>query len=152
MTAPPPVSTIAETIQLVLGPVFLLAGIGAILNVLASRLARVVDRSRALERLHPDSTGPEHTRHVWELRILDRRIALANAAIFLIVASAIAVCVLVAALFIAQLVDLRIGNAVAILFVLAMALLVLALLLFLGEVSLARTSIQVRRELLERDR
>lgn len=152
MTTAPAVSAIAQTIQLVLGPVFLLAGIGAILNVLASRLARVVDRARVLERLHPDSEGPEHVRHVWELRLLDRRIVMANAAIFLIVASAIAVCVLVALLFVAQLFDFRIGNAVAIVFVLAMVLLVLALILFLIEISLANKSIMVRRELLERDR
>ncbi len=46
---PLPVSTIAHLIQLAIAPVFLLAGIGAILNVLAQRLARVVDRARTLE-------------------------------------------------------------------------------------------------------
>ncbi|HEX8580161.1 MAG TPA: DUF2721 domain-containing protein, partial [Allosphingosinicella sp.] len=45
-----PVSTIGHLIQLAIAPVFLLAGIGAILNVLAQRLARVVDRARALEK------------------------------------------------------------------------------------------------------
>jgi hypothetical protein len=42
MTAAIPVSTIAHLIQLSIAPVFLLAGVGAILNVLANRLARVV--------------------------------------------------------------------------------------------------------------
>src|SRR3546814_12542064 len=49
----PAVTTIAQTIQLSLSPVFMLAGIGAILNVLVARLARVVDRARALEMLQP---------------------------------------------------------------------------------------------------
>ncbi len=44
------VSTIAHLIQLAIAPVFLLAGIAGLLNVLASRLARVVDRGRSLER------------------------------------------------------------------------------------------------------
>ena len=39
---------IARTIQLAIAPVFLLAGIGAFLNVIAGRLNRVVDRSRFL--------------------------------------------------------------------------------------------------------
>ncbi|MDP8994057.1 MAG: DUF2721 domain-containing protein, partial [Pseudomonadota bacterium] len=44
-----PVTAVANLIQLAIAPVFLLAGVGAILNVLAQRLARVVDRARALE-------------------------------------------------------------------------------------------------------
>ena len=143
------ISTIAQTIQLAVGPVFLLAGIGAFLNVMAGRLGRVVDRARMLERLHPDSTGKEHDRHVWELRVLDRRITIINASIFVIVSSAIAVCVLVAMLFVAELVHLEIGKSVAIVFVLAMALLVLALGLFLVEVQMASTTVRIRDELLE---
>jgi hypothetical protein len=44
-----PVSAIAHLISLAIAPVFLLAGIGSILNVLAGRLARSVDRWRRLE-------------------------------------------------------------------------------------------------------
>jgi drug/metabolite transporter (DMT)-like permease len=150
MLATTAVSTIAQTIQLSVAPVFLLAGIGAILNVMAGRLGRVVDRARMLEQLHPKSTGPEHDRHVWELRLLDRRIAVINAAIFVIVMSAIAVCLLVALLFVAELTHLEIGNAVAIVFVLSMALLILSLALFLFEIRLALRSIRIREELLER--
>jgi hypothetical protein len=43
------VNTVAEIVRLALAPVFLLSGIGAFLNVLASRLARIVDRSREIE-------------------------------------------------------------------------------------------------------
>jgi len=152
MNALPAVSTIAQTIQLAIAPVFLLAGIGAILNVMASRLARVVDRARVIEALHPRSVGPEHERHVWELRLLDRRIALINAAIFVIVASAIAVCLLVALLFVAELAHLKLGNMVAITFILAMALLILSLLLFLNEIRVALRGVRIRDELLELDR
>jgi len=38
------ITTLAHVIQLAVGPVFLLSGIGAILAVLTNRLARVVDR------------------------------------------------------------------------------------------------------------
>src|SRR5688572_9203537 len=59
----PYLSTVADTIQSAIAPVFLLAGIGAILNVMVGRLARIVDRARDLELLHPRSTGTEHDRH-----------------------------------------------------------------------------------------
>lgn len=148
----PAISSIAQTIQLAIAPVFLLAGIGAFLNVLTGRLARVVDRSRELARLHGESSGPEHDRHVWELRIVDRRIVLVNAAIALNVASAIAICLLVALLFITQLVGLPFRTAVAVAFIAAMLLLITGLILLLIEVNLAIRALRVRKELLERPR
>lgn len=145
----PEVSTIAQTIQLSLSPIFMLAGIGALLNVLAGRLSRVVDRTRALEKLHPSSTGPEHDRHVWELRLLDRRITIINLALFLAVASAVLTCLVVALLFIGSLTDLHIGPTVAVTFILAMAMLIVSLASFMIEVRISLRAIHVRRELLE---
>ena len=146
----PAISSIAQTIQLAIAPVFLLAGIGAILNVLAGRLARVVDRSRVLEQLHGESSGDEHRRYVIELRIVDRRMRLANAAIALMVSSAIIVCLLVALLFVTQLIGFPFREAVAIAFVLSMALLIAGLVLFLIEINVALSGLRVREELLER--
>jgi hypothetical protein len=147
----PAVSSIAQTIQLAIAPVFLLAGIGAILNVLAGRLSRIVDRARWLEERHAGSTGVAHERIVWELRILDRRMDYANIAIWLCVSSAIAVCILVALLFITQLAHLAFRQAVAGAFILAMLLLISGLITFLLEIRIARTSFRIREELLERD-
>lgn len=144
------VSTIAQTIQLSLAPVFMLTGIGALLNVLAGRMARVVDRARNLEALHPRSTGHEHDRHVWELRLLDRRITIINAALFLAVSSAVMICTVVALLFIAELGDFRIGSTVAVAFIVAMALLIAALVCFTVEVRISLRAIHIRAELLER--
>ena len=50
MQAETGVTAIAHVIQLSVAPVFLLSGIGAMLGVMASRLARIVDRARVLER------------------------------------------------------------------------------------------------------
>lgn len=143
------VSTIAQTIQLSLSPVFMLAGIAGLLNVLAGRLSRVVDRSRALEALHPRSTGVEHDRHVWELRLLDRRISIINAGLFLAVSSAVMTCLVVALLFVAGLAHLEIGTEVALCFILAMALLIAALVAFMVEVRMSLRAVQIRAELLE---
>lgn len=152
MSAVPAVIDIARTIQLAVAPVFLLAGIGGFMNVIAGRLNRVVDRARVLERLHPDSSGAEHDRHVWELRLLDRRITLASNAMFLCVASAVTVCVVVTLLFVAELASLNYGSSVAILFVLAMSLLAVGLALFLVETRVAVRGIRIREELLEQER
>lgn len=152
ITDVPAVSDIAHTIQQAVAPVFLLAGIGGFINVIAGRLNRVVDRSRLLETLHPGSSGAEHERHVWELRLLDRRITLASNAIFLCVASALAVCVVVTLLFVAELANLKYAVSVSLLFMLAMMLLAAGLVLFLIETRIAVSGIRVREHLLERER
>lgn len=149
MESSPFLSAVAATIQVAIAPVFLLAGIGGILNVMVGRLARIVDRARQLEKLHPSSTGPEHDRHVWELRLIDRRISVINWAIFLCVASALSICLVVALLFISQMVDLHIGYVVAGAFITSMVLLMAGLIYFLIEVRMSLRAIHVRKELIE---
>lgn len=143
------VSSVAQTIQLSLSPIFMLAGIGALLNVLAGRLSRVVDRSRALETGLPGSTGSDRARFVWELRLLDRRITIINLALFLAVTSAVLTCVVVALLFIGSLTGLHMGAAVAVTFILAMAALIVALVSFMIEVRVSLRAIHVRADLLK---
>ena len=145
-------SSLSKTIQLALTPVFLLAGIGTFINMMVGRLARIVDRARSIEAEFTPSDHPAHKRQVAELRLIDRRISLVNNAIFLCVASAIAVCILTAGLFLARLMDLGYARTMAIIFIVAMVLLTLGLVLFLVEVRVAVAAIRVRDELLERRR
>lgn len=147
----PYLSTVSATIQAAIAPVFLLAGIGAFLNVMVGRLARIVDRARQIEQLHPRSTGPEHDRHVWELRLISRRISVINNAIFLCVTSALAICAVVALLFVSRLANLHVGALVAIAFILSMGLLMAGLIYFLVEVRMSRSAVNIREELLELD-
>ncbi|MEI9926487.1 MAG: DUF2721 domain-containing protein [Sphingomonas sp.] len=147
----PYLSTVSATIQAAIAPVFLLAGIGAILNVMVGRLARIVDRARQVEQLHPRSTGPEHERHVWELRLIDKRISVINSAIFLCVSSALAICTVVAMLFVSRLINLHLGGVIAGVFIVSMVLLMAGLVYFLIEVRLSLGAIHVREELLELD-
>jgi hypothetical protein len=144
----PSVSTIADAIQASLSPVFMLAGIGALLNVLAGRLSRVVDRARVLETVVPDAGLVERQRHVWELRLLNRRISVINLGLFLAVSSAVMTCLVVAMLFIGVLLKFHIGQFVAAGFILAMGLLIASLISFTVEVRISIAAIRVRDELL----
>ena len=86
------IGAIAQTIQLSVTPVFLLVATGSLLNVFTGRLARVVDRSRALMDRWANSEGPEHERIVAELRVVDRRINVINNSIGAAVACGDASC------------------------------------------------------------
>ncbi len=148
---PTAVTDIAHAIQLAVAPVFLLAGIAGFLNVLAGRLARVVDRSRKVADVFTPVGHPDHEQQVWELRVLDRRIGHINRAIFLCTASAVAICLVVAGLFTSALIGVNAGRVMGFAFVLAMGLLVLGLGFFLLEGRLATVSLRVSVELLERE-
>jgi hypothetical protein len=139
---------IAHLIQLAVAPVFLLAGIGSILNVLAQRLARVVDRARAIEAEFETLQGKARERAVGDLKVLDLRMRTVNAAITFCTASALFVCVVVAILFVADLTDFAFARPIAWLFIIAMLLLIVGLLFFLREIRVATRSVRVRPELL----
>ena len=44
------ISDLAQVIQIVVAPVFMLTGIAGFLNVMSGRLGRIVDRARIIER------------------------------------------------------------------------------------------------------
>ena len=143
-----PPETIAHTIGLAVAPAFLLSALGLLLNLFATRLARVVDRARWIEEKFADLP---RALAVPELRLLDRRMRIVNGAIWLATGSAIAVCLVTGGLFVAGLIGTGFERTVAGLFILAMALLVGALALFLIEIRLASHAIRIRNELLERE-
>ena len=151
MQIAPAATDIAHTIQLAVAPVFLLAGIGQFLNVLASRLVRVVDRARALEEVIGSLAGAERARVVEEFRLLDGRMRVANASVIVCTASAVAVCLTVAGLFIGELAGISFVRITAGLFIISMALLILGLLLFVAEVRIAIRVTSIRVELLEHE-
>lgn len=143
---------IAQTIQLALAPVFVLVAIGNIMNLLSSRLGRVVDRSRDLQERHVATEGPEHDMVVSEIRLLDRRITLITRAILLLVSSGLAIGTTVAVLFLEELAGLELQRLAAGTFMVAIVLMMWALLLFLSETRIAAEQLKVPRDYLELER
>jgi len=146
------IETVARVIQLAVAPVFLLAGIAGLLGVLSTRLARIVDRARVIERRIPQAKRDEQrTLLRRETTVLWRRIGLINWAIRLCIGGALAVCLVIMALFVGALVAINIAVAVAVLFVVAMMLLVAGLLFLLSEVRLSTRQMREGMEVLLED-
>ena len=143
---------VAQTIQLALAPVFVLVAIGNIMNILATRLGRVVDRSRALQELHGTTSGPEHDRVVREIRTVDRRIAMISRAIFSLVLSGLTIGLCVALLFLEELLDVNLQQVAAATFIVAIGLLMFALTLFLRETRHATAVLRIPETYLEKER
>ena len=140
---------VALVIQAAVAPVFLLAGIGAFLNVCVGRLARIIDRARALEPRLLASRREEHDRIREELYLLDRRIRVVNAAVFLSVSAAVLICLVVVLLFATRLTGIEFGTPIALLFIAAMIATGLGFAVFLQETRLGTRASRVRSHILE---
>ena len=147
----PELTHLAQIIQLAVAPVFLLAGLGAFLNACAGRLARIIDRSRQLEPRVLASRGEEHDRLIEEIRVLDRRIAVVNNAIFTTVLAAVLISLVVILLFVAFLTGTKVGTAIALLFMGSMIATGWGFAIFLHETRLGTRTIRVRAHILEHE-
>jgi hypothetical protein len=131
-------AAIAGVIQLAVAPVFLLAAIAGLLGVMSTRLGRIIDRARVIERRIPEARNDEQrTLLRGETTVLWRRIALINWGIRLCVTGALAVCLVIVSLFVGAFVAIKISALIAVLFVLAMILMIAGLLFLLREVNVS---------------
>ncbi|MBX9675469.1 MAG: DUF2721 domain-containing protein [Methylotenera sp.] len=126
-------TNVAHVIQLAVAPVFLLTGIGAILSVLTGRLGRLVDRFRVLT----ETKTALPVRKASELSILSVRAVWVHWAITLCTASALFVSLVIGALFVGAVIGSNPSRIVSILFIVAMASLIIGLGCFLREISLS---------------
>ncbi|MES2500794.1 MAG: DUF2721 domain-containing protein [Pseudomonadota bacterium] len=126
-------TNVAHVIQLAVAPVFLLTGIGAILSVLTGRLGRLVDRFRVLNET--ETRLPKKQSR--ELSILTVRATWVHWAITLCTASALFVSLVIGALFVGAVIGTNPSRIVSILFIVAMASLIIGLGCFLREISLS---------------
>jgi hypothetical protein len=136
------VSDVSHAMQLALGPVFLLNGIGVLLAMLTNRLARIIDRARNLEARLAAATPEEGPALKELLAFTSRRARLVNRAITLGTFAALLVALVVALLFAAAFVSIPTAPAVAVMFVTCMAALAGALLCFLIEVRIATQALR----------
>ncbi|MEM0910975.1 MAG: DUF2721 domain-containing protein [Pseudomonadota bacterium] len=138
------VSTVSELIQLSLVPVFLLLGIGQILNVVTGRLARIVDRSRWYDKQKNSGEIQEFDDfHCSELDALRRRMRCANTSISFLTAAALLVCVTVALLLANGITAIQLDYLVLGLFILAMLSITAGLIYFFIEVSIASATLRI---------
>ena len=131
--------SIASVIQQAVAPVFLLTGVGAVLGVLAGRLARVIDRFRLLKESGCDAQDRRYN----EMQKLKRRAHWIHWAISLCTISLLLVCLVIGTLFVGVEMAMNPFHLVSLLFISAMLSLIAGLLCFLREISLATTVIEM---------
>ncbi len=136
-------SNISHIIEIAIAPVFLLTGVAGFLMVMINRLARIIDRARALPKKIYRIKSANHRLVIdQEMNTLLYRSRLINISISLATTSALLVCLVIMILFMGSLLSMNIAKVLAILFVICMALLIMALSLFLAEIFIATRSMR----------
>jgi hypothetical protein len=130
-------------IQMAVGPVILISGVGLLLLSMTNRFGRIVDRSRILARELPQAGAPEREQLTVQLTVLYRRARIIRLAIILATTSVLLAGLLIITLFLAALLHVEAALLVTICFILCMAALVGSLTFFLLDLQVSLTALRV---------
>jgi hypothetical protein len=143
----PSLPQLVPILQLAIGPVSLISGVGRLQLSLTNRLGRLIDRARLLSRERTASVG-DTARLDAQIAIIDRRAHILQRAITLGATTVLLVSVLILVLFVSALLELVSAAIVIALFCTALLTLIGSTLFFLQEKRLALEALhlETRRE------
>lgn len=138
-----PLRDMIPVLQVAIGPVILISGVGLLLLSMTNRLGRLIDRSRQLALASRSADGHERQVLQAQLDILSTRAVLVQQAITLATVSLLCAAILVITLFLAALLHLEFFLLVAILFIACMGALIGSLVAFLRDVHLSLAALKL---------
>jgi hypothetical protein len=147
-----PVASVNELIpvlQVAIGPVILISGVGLLLLTMTNRYGRVIDRSRLLSRELDGMAGADGEHVLAQLGIFMRRAELIRLAILLAGVSVLLAATLIIVLFLTALLRLEVAWLITLLFSGCMLALIGSLVAFVVDVnqSLAALKLEVGRRI-----
>jgi hypothetical protein len=125
------------TLQVAIGPVILISGVGLLILSMTNRLGRTIDRSRQLVELRRHAGDEDRIRVELQLGILWRRARILKTAITLAGVAVLLDALLMILLFLGALVDLPVAVPLALLFAACLTALIGSIIYFLRDVNLA---------------
>lgn len=134
---------LVPTLQVAIGPMILVSGVGLLLLTMTNRLGRLIDRTRLMARDLRGADALQRELLVAQLEIFGRRARLVRTAIALSTLSVLLAATLVVLLFVAALTGVEIAALLALLFAACMVSLVAGLVWFLRDVNLSLRALQL---------
>jgi hypothetical protein len=128
-------SQLIPTLQVAIGPVILISGIGLLILTMTNRFGRVIDRGRILRRELAEVPAQDQVHIKAQLQILTRRAEYLRRAITAASISVLLAAVLIIALFITAVLKVEDAWLIGLLFVGAMGALIFSLLSFLQDLN-----------------
>lgn len=133
-------------LQVAIGPVILISGVGLVLLSMTNRYGRVIDRARQLAEAARRGGAAEKPRFAGQLRILERRAHLLRASITLATVSVLLAATLIITLFLGALRRWELGGEVAMLFIACLGSLIASLITFLRDLNLSLAALKLEIE------
>jgi hypothetical protein len=138
-----PIDQLIPVLQVAIGPVILISGVGLLLLTLTNRFGRAVDRSRQLAKEMRELTDPERQRLTGQVAILYRRARLIRRSIIMAALSVLLASVLIIALFLTALLKLEAGLLISLLFICCLLALIVSLGAFLRDIHLSLVALKL---------
>jgi Cu/Ag efflux pump CusA len=138
---------IIPILQLAIGPVIVISGVGLILLSMTNRFGRVIDRSRNLAVVMRTAIEEEKEGLKCQIEILMRRAYILRRAIALASISLVLAAVLVISLFLVVLMDIEAAKILILLFVLCMGCLIASLFYFIADINVSLSALKVEMDM-----
>ena len=142
----PSLPQLVPILQLAIGPVILISGVGLLQLSLTNRLGRLIDRARLLSRERV-AGGQNSAKLDAQIAIIDRRAQILQRSITLGATTVLLVSVLILVLFVSALLELDSAVVVIALFCSALLTLIGSTLFFLQEMRLALEALHLETRL-----
>ena len=132
-------------LQVSIGPVILISGVGLLLLTMTNRFGRIIDRSRQFcDQLLIGGDSEKHKKSIErQLQVLLRRANIVRAAIALAGLSALLAALLIIVLFINSILQLGFILLISILFSICMLCLISSLIFFIIDINISLTVIKI---------
>jgi hypothetical protein len=134
---------IIPMLQVAIGPVILISGVGLLLLTMTNRLGRAIDRARLLKAELSKRGDEEHEQVLAQLAIIYRRARMIRLTIILAALSVLLASALVITLFFTALLQWEAGLPASIIFIACMASLFASLVAFICDINLSLRALKL---------
>ena len=141
-----PLSQLIPVLQVAIGPVILISGVGLLLLTLTNRLGRAVDRSRQLGGDMRKADEGEKLRLAGQVEIIYLRAQVLRVSIIMAAISVLLASLLIIMLFLTVLTKLEEGLVLILLFICCMISLIVSIGAFIRDVQLSLHALKLELE------
>jgi Protein of unknown function (DUF2721) len=131
------VNDVVPVLQIAVGPVIVISGVGLLLLTMTNRLGRAIDRARLLCRDLSGKSVEKQAQDLTQISIIYRRAQVLRVSIALSAFSVLLISALIIILFIGALMDWQAGVMVVLVFIASMASLFGSMVAFLYDINLS---------------
>ena len=131
------VNDVVPVLQIAVGPVIVISGVGLLLLTMTNRLGRTIDRARQLCRDLPGASAEKQAQDLTQISIIYQRAQVLRCAIALSAFSVLLISALIIILFVGALMDWQAGVCVVLVFIASMASLFGSMVAFLYDINLS---------------